>query len=163
MSTFCWIVRHTIHAPTKQNAENFKRNLNPLYTTIFAQDTHIEVTRTKFFVVHCWSSNNLCCPCWAGTVFGMSFYCPRQEPRANRCLQTARRIVAKATLSIAKADVVEVAGSMKLWAGHPTGAEAVVHSMRESFENDNNEMFLIDATNVFNMFNRLDIMGLSGG
>jgi len=64
-------------------------------------------------------------------------------------------IVAKAILSIVKADVLEIAGSLQLCAGQSTGAEAIFHSMRESFEKDNTEaVLLIDTTNAFNRLNR---------
>ena len=64
--------------------------------------------------------------------------------------ETARCIVAKAVLSIAKADVLVASGFMQLCTGQPTGTEAIVHSMKESFEKDNTEaMLLIDSMNAF--------------
>ena len=51
---------------------------------------------------------------------------------------------------------MEDVGSTQLYAGQPTGAEAVVHTMRELFKNDDTEaVLLVDASNAFNNMNRM--------
>ena len=68
---------------------------------------------------------------------------------------TARRIIAKAVLSIVKADIHEASGCMQLCGGQISGIEAALHAARSSFESDNNEaILLVDATNAFNSLNR---------
>ena len=68
---------------------------------------------------------------------------------------TARRIIAKATLSVIRVDVQEAAGSMQLCAGQISGTEAAVHAVRALYESDETEaILLIDASNVFNSLNR---------
>ena len=39
-------------------------------------------------------------------------------------------------LHVTSEDIEEVAGSQQLCVGQPAGAEAVVHAIRESFQND---------------------------
>ena len=52
-------------------------------------------------------------------------------------------------------DIQKVAGSQQLCAGQPAGAEAVVHAIRESFQDDDTEaVLLLDATNAFHTLNR---------
>ena len=69
--------------------------------------------------------------------------------------ETSRRIIAKAILAVTSEDIQEVAGSQQLCAGQPAGAEAVVHAIRESFQDDDTEaVLLVDATNAFNALNR---------
>ena len=69
--------------------------------------------------------------------------------------ETARRIIAKAILSVTKGDIQDAAGSLNLCAGQCAGAEAVVHATREAFNNSNTEaVLLVDASNAFNSLNR---------
>ena len=69
--------------------------------------------------------------------------------------QTARRIIAKAVLSIVGGDVLEAAGSCQLCAGQPSGTEAAVHAVRLAFHNDETDaVLLVDASNAFNALNR---------
>ena len=69
--------------------------------------------------------------------------------------ETARRIIAKAVLSIVGDDIIETAGCLQLCAGQTSGTEAAVHAVRRCFENDDAEaVFLIDASNAFNFLNR---------
>lgn len=63
--------------------------------------------------------------------------------------------MAKVILSVTRADIQDVAGTLQLCAGQAAGAEAVVHAMRESFLKDDTEaILLVDATNAFNSLNR---------
>ena len=55
--------------------------------------------------------------------------------------ETARRIISKAVLSVAKVDLQEAAGSLQLCAGQIAGIEAAVHAMKEAFLNDDNDAF----------------------
>jgi hypothetical protein len=59
--------------------------------------------------------------------------CPGVRP-IGIC-ETARRIISKAVLSVAKADLQEAAGSLQLCAGQIAGIEAAVHAMKEAFLN----------------------------
>ena len=69
--------------------------------------------------------------------------------------ETARRIIAKAILSVTRGDIQDAAGSLQLCAGQIAGAEAAVHATRESFLDDNTEaILLVDASNAFNVLNR---------
>ena len=68
--------------------------------------------------------------------------------------EVARRIIAKAVLSIVELDVLEAAGSLQLCAGQDTGNEAAVHAMRAIFCDDSTEaVLLVDADNAFNCLN----------
>ena len=68
---------------------------------------------------------------------------------------TARRIIAKAVLSIVRADIQEASGCIQLCGGQISGIEAAIHAARTSFESDNNEaILLVDAKNAFNSLNR---------
>ena len=68
--------------------------------------------------------------------------------------QTARRIIAKAVLSIVGGDVLEAAGSCQLCAGQPSGTEAAVQAVRLAFHNDETDAILLaDASNAFNALN----------
>ena len=79
--------------------------------------------------------------------------CPGVRP-IGIC-ETARRIISKAVLSVAKADLQEAAGSLQLCAGQIAGIEAAVHAVREAFSNDDvDAVLLVDASNAFNSLNR---------
>ena len=60
--------------------------------------------------------------------------CPGVRP-IGIC-ETARRIISKAVLSVAKADLQEAVGSLQLCASQIAGIEAAVHAMKEAFLND---------------------------
>ena len=69
---------------------------------------------------------------------------------------TARRIIAKAILTITKADIQEATGSVQLCAGQISGTETAVHTVTTLFQQENTEaILLVDATNAFNFLNRL--------
>ncbi len=63
---------------------------------------------------------------------------------------TARRIIAKATLSIIKPDIQEASGCIQLCGGQLSGIEAAVHAARRCLDS----ILLADATNAFNSMNR---------
>ena len=68
---------------------------------------------------------------------------------------TARRIIAKAVLSVVKLDIQEASGCLQMCGGQISGIEAAVHAVRTAFETDDNEaVLLVDATNAFNSLNR---------
>ncbi len=68
---------------------------------------------------------------------------------------TARRIIAKAALSIMRSDIQEATGSQQLCGGQISGVEAAIHATRSSFEFEESEaVLLVDATNAFNALNR---------
>ena len=69
--------------------------------------------------------------------------------------ETARRIIAKAVLSIVGGDMQDVAGTAQLCAGQIAGIEVGVHSVRKLFEDKGSEAaLLVDASNTFNSLNR---------
>ena len=79
--------------------------------------------------------------------------CPGVRP-IGIC-ETARRIISKAVLSVAKGDLQDSAGSLQLCAGQISGIETAVHAMKETFLNDETEaVLLVDASNAFNSLNR---------
>ena len=64
---------------------------------------------------------------------------------------TARQIIAKAILFIARPDVQDTSGC----GGQISGIEAAVHAVWTAFESDENEAVLLaDASNAFNSLNR---------
>ena len=68
---------------------------------------------------------------------------------------TARRIIAKAILTLARPDVQNTSGCLQLCGGQISGIEAAVHAVRTAFESDENEAVLLaDASNAFNSLNR---------
>ena len=68
---------------------------------------------------------------------------------------TARRIIAKAVLFVARPDVQDISGCLQLCGGQISGIEAAVHAVRTAFESDENEAVLLaDASNAFNSLNR---------
>ncbi len=61
---------------------------------------------------------------------------------------TARRIIAKAVLTIVASDVQEANGCRQMCGGHISGVEAAVHATRSALELEDNEaMLLVDALN----------------
>lgn len=67
---------------------------------------------------------------------------------------TARRIIAKAILSITRQDLQAAAGSLQLCAGQIAGIEAGVHAVQSLFQmKDTEAVLLVDASNAFNALN----------
>ena len=72
---------------------------------------------------------------------------------------TARRIMAKAILTVTRMDIQEAAGSLQLCAGQISGIEASVHAVRSLFKRDETEaVLLVDASNAFNSLNCLSAL-----
>ena len=68
---------------------------------------------------------------------------------------TARRIIAKAVLSVVRTDVQNASGCLQLCGGQISGIEAAVHAVRNAFNsNDCEAALLVDASNAFNSLNR---------
>ena len=68
--------------------------------------------------------------------------------------ETARRIINKAISYVIKDYIQEAAGALQLCAGHESGCEAAIHSMREVFASTDTEaIILVDASNAFNALN----------
>ena len=79
--------------------------------------------------------------------------CPGVRP-IGIC-ETVRRIIAKAILSVTRADIQDAAGSRQLCAGQISGIEAAVHAVRGDFKLSSTEAtLLVDASNAFNSLNR---------
>ena len=69
--------------------------------------------------------------------------------------ETLRRIIDKTVARLSKQDVVDSVGSLQVCAGHDTGCEAAIHSLRTIFQQEETEaVMLIDASNAFNSINR---------
>ena len=67
---------------------------------------------------------------------------------------TARRIIAKAVLSIIKPDIQDATGCQQMCGGQICGIKAAVHAARQVFASENCEAaLLIDVTNAFNSLN----------
>ena len=72
---------------------------------------------------------------------------------------TARRIITKAVLVIARGDIQDAAGSVQLCAGQASGCETAIHSVRSGFQDDDAEAtLLVDASNTFNSINRMSAL-----
>ena len=72
---------------------------------------------------------------------------------------TARRIIAKAILTVTRLDIQEAAGSLQLCAGQISGIEAAVHTVDSLFQQEETEaVLLVDAKNAFNSLNRLSAL-----
>ena len=56
---------------------------------------------------------------------------------------TARRIIAKAVLTIAAPDIQDASGCLQMCGGQISGIEAAVHSTRSAFESDESEAALL--------------------
>ena len=64
---------------------------------------------------------------------------------------TARQIIAKAVISVAKPVIQEASGCLQLCRGQIAGIEAAVHAVRAAFDSSDTEaVLLVDATNAFN-------------
>ena len=58
-------------------------------------------------------------------------------------------------MKILKHDVIDVSGSLQVYAGLKCGSGAEIHAMRKMFEAcDNDTVLLINASNAFNSLNR---------
>ena len=69
--------------------------------------------------------------------------------------EVARRIVAKAVLTVLCTDIQKAASSLQLCAGLISGVEAAVHAIHDSFNSESCQTaLLIDATNALNCLNR---------
>ena len=69
--------------------------------------------------------------------------------------ETARGIIAKAIAFTLKEDIQDAAGPLQVHAGHISGCEAAVHSMRKVYDSQPTEaVILVDASNTFNSLNR---------
>ena len=69
--------------------------------------------------------------------------------------EIARRIIAKAVLSLLGGDVMEASSSVQLCAGQPSGTEAAIHTVRQAFQKEDVEgVVLVDASNAFNALSR---------
>ena len=51
--------------------------------------------------------------------------------------EVLRRIMGKCVTKVTKPNVIDASGSLRACAGHKSGSEAAVHTMRELFEHDN--------------------------
>ena len=68
---------------------------------------------------------------------------------------TARWIIAKAVLSIVKADIQDASGCIQLCGGQISGIEAAVHVVRTAFDSKESEAALLaDVSNAFSSLNR---------
>ena len=64
---------------------------------------------------------------------------------------TARRIIAKAAISVLKDDVLDAAGSMQLCVSQMAGVESAIHAARKKFDSPETEaVLLVDASNYLN-------------
>ena len=69
--------------------------------------------------------------------------------------EVIRRIIGKCVMRVTKPDVVDASGSLQVCAGHKSGSEASIHTMRNIFDADETDaVLLIDASNAFNALNR---------
>ena len=92
-------------------------------------------------------------PLLAGRLIALD-KCPGVRPIGIG--DTARRIIAKAALTIVKDDILDTAGAVQMCAGQIAGREAASHSVPEHFQDPDTEAaLLIDASNAFNSLNRL--------
>ena len=67
---------------------------------------------------------------------------------------TARRIIAKAVLFVARPDIQEAVGCLQCCGRQISGIEAAVHAVRLAFDLDESEAaLLVDATDAFNSLN----------
>ena len=73
--------------------------------------------------------------------------------------ETARRIIAKAILTVTRMDIQKAAGSLQLSAGQISGIEAAVHAVDSLFQQQETEaILLVDASNAFNSLNCLSAL-----
>ena len=80
---------------------------------------------------------------------------PGHKTNRNMQLNTARRILAKAILSVIGDDIQQAAGPQQLCAGQIAGIEAAIHTMKSIFSSDETDaVLLINTSNAFNSLNR---------
>ena len=78
-----------------------------------------------------------------------------KNPGVRPIGDTARRIIAKAVLTIISTDIQDATGCRQLCGGQISGIEAAVHAARSTFESSEAEaILLVDASNAFNALNR---------
>ena len=69
--------------------------------------------------------------------------------------EVVRRIAEKVIMDIAKKDVQQAAGFLKVCAGQDAGAEAPIQALYDLFQQDETgAVLLVDAENAFNSINR---------
>ena len=65
-----------------------------------------------------------------------------------------KRIMGKCVMHVTKPDVIDASGSLQVCAGHKSGSEAAIHTMRSIFDVDETDpVLLINASNAFNALN----------
>ena len=70
--------------------------------------------------------------------------------------ETSQRIIAKASLTVTRSDILNTAGSTQPCPGQIAGVESALHAVSQCFEMDGTEaVFLADASNAFNSLNQL--------
>ena len=58
-------------------------------------------------------------------------------------------------MNVTKQGVIDACGYLQLCAGHKSGSEAAVHTMRRIFDaGETDAVLLIDGSNAFNYLNR---------
>ena len=69
--------------------------------------------------------------------------------------EVIRRIIGKCIEWVMKKDIQEAAGPLQMATGLQSGAEAVIHSIKEIFDDEQTDaVVLVDAINAFNSLNR---------
>ena len=69
--------------------------------------------------------------------------------------EVVRCIIGKAIMKVVKKDVMLSAGPLQACSGIPSGGEAAIHAVRETFARAGTEgVLLVDASNAFNSLNR---------
>ena len=75
--------------------------------------------------------------------------------------EVLRRILGKVFMNAVRGDVEEACGSIQVCVGQAGGCEAVVHAMRETFQEEETEaLLLIDAKNAFNSLRRVAMLAI---
>ena len=78
---------------------------------------------------------------------------PRSQ--ADRCWETARRIIGRTIAKAINEDIQEAAGPLQVCAGHLSGREAAVSAACKLFKAPDTEAtILVEASNAFNSLNR---------
>ena len=58
-------------------------------------------------------------------------------------------------MKVAKEEIIASVGTLQVCAGHKAGCEAIVHTMRKIFEDEETDAVILeDASNAFNSVNR---------
>ena len=69
--------------------------------------------------------------------------------------EVVSRIIGKAIMRVVKKDVILSVGPLQACSGIPSGGEAAIHAVRETFARAGTEgVLLVDASNAFNSLNR---------